>query len=937
MTILDWLAERWKSPSTRYTYIHFNADQIIGAPATEPARIVSGEHYYRLWLVGMSLENDRQWFSDWQPAVYSVVRFRFGDRDEIVTHITGPTLLGEQRFAQTTRRVLLNYALTPLVPFNGGDVEIEAGLLAVPGKNDVEALLQTLGDFSKLLVVPEVSTALNVTNALAAGLANLVGATEARPELRFHQTFSGGAGAGANRLRPGYFAVIGAADGTLPSSQLVVRDDVLCSGPSRESAKPLSGYQYLLFRIESSAERDDWDSLASIRTPYEQSLEFLTDSTYERNPEKRQNLLTEADRRIAAAKLAALRARELTRLVGRNQVLDAIQRGYENAKSKLGVGFGTLESIQEKEAFATAMRRRIGVTQARALGLTAERDVFPRPQRPPPNTDVRLSAPKLHLERAFDGLIDYVHSPAPADVTLETVPTADEEIVVRRTPHMEVIHSEALKASDSFTAHVYADDKASRPGEITDTIRAKVSANQQVLETVVSISGTGHFEFHGAREQPFPISIHHVEQITSVTFDVTVRPDWPADAGPPRLWAYFNYKGRPCGQVSIAVSITGATNSDNPDAQSAPPSGIAVEAARAADLTIEVRDPRSNQKGLEIWVRSPHLAGPVGPVEWSLPQQTHEFVAGIMNDFVAPGLKSRARVDNLVGAGITFFRAIPLQVQEAIWKAIDTGKLKSVLVQSAEPHIPWELMIPTRPSDVNQPPGDPLGVRYAMGRWVSGDSIAPPQRLLLKRSLIVAPDYPGPEPEKLDHAQAEAEYVVTLFPGIKVDRPDYATVADALQQESFNLCHFVCHGAKAVAGGSQTIYLLDEDTLSARQLSAMRGKVKSLAGRAFVFLNACEVGELAPSLVGADGFARSFIDLGAGAVIAPLWSVKDSIANQIAQAFYKEVHESPRTPFAATLSTIRRVAYEEGEDTYAAYCFYGDPVAVSAPDEEIAR
>jgi hypothetical protein len=69
--------------------------------------------------------------------------------------------------------------------------------------------------------------------------------------------------------------------------------------------------------------------------------------------------------------------------------------------------------------------------------------------------------------------------------------------------------------------------------------------------------------------------------------------------------------------------------------------------------------------------------------------------------------------------------------------------------------------------------------------------------------------------------------------------------------------------------------------------------------------------------------------LGASGVIAPLWSVKDSVAHEIAETFYKRVAEEPETPFAEILRDLRKKSYaaEGGEDTYAAYCFYGDPLA----------
>lgn len=68
---------------------------------------------------------------------------------------------------------------------------------------------------------------------------------------------------------------------------------------------------------------------------------------------------------------------------------------------------------------------------------------------------------------------------------------------------------------------------------------------------------------------------------------------------------------------------------------------------------------------------------------------------------------------------------------------------------------------------------------------------------------------------------------------------------------------------------------------------------------------------------------------GARCVIAPLWSVKDYVAHDVARTFYREMHDHPDQPLAAIFKTIRRRAYERvgGEDTYAAYAFYGDPTA----------
>ena len=91
------------------------------------------------------------------------------------------------------------------------------------------------------------------------------------------------------------------------------------------------------------------------------------------------------------------------------------------------------------------------------------------------------------------------------------------------------------------------------------------------------------------------------------------------------------------------------------------------------------------------------------------------------------------------------------------------------------------------------------------------------------------------------------------------------------------------------------------------------------------------------SLVGVGGLAKAFIDAGAGGVIAALWSVKDGAAHQIAKAFYDELKSKRRVRPAAFLQDVRDQAYQatsaaRGEDTYAAYCFYGDPDAVASLD-----
>jgi CHAT domain-containing protein len=73
---------------------------------------------------------------------------------------------------------------------------------------------------------------------------------------------------------------------------------------------------------------------------------------------------------------------------------------------------------------------------------------------------------------------------------------------------------------------------------------------------------------------------------------------------------------------------------------------------------------------------------------------------------------------------------------------------------------------------------------------------------------------------------------------------------------------------------------------------------------------------------------QSFIDVDATGVIGTLWSVDDKTAHEVAIEFYEQVLRRPETPFAEILRRIRMRGYEEsGQDSWAAYCFCGDPAA----------
>jgi CHAT domain-containing protein len=230
-------------------------------------------------------------------------------------------------------------------------------------------------------------------------------------------------------------------------------------------------------------------------------------------------------------------------------------------------------------------------------------------------------------------------------------------------------------------------------------------------------------------------------------------------------------------------------------------------------------------------------------------------------------------------------------------------------------------MVPTRSGEKREP----LGVEFTMARWVTGGARSAPQQIPLSDSYTIAPDYTR---RKLKFAEAESKMVCEKFNGEPIKPASYENIRQRLQAKKVSLLHFACHGKAKDNDVEQTLLLDDDAELTLIELTG-DDVFNAYFGskQPFVFLNACDVGRQQAALSGAGGFPAVLIDLGARAVVAPAWSVKDTIAHEIATQFYRQVEENPGKPLAAILQEIRKSAYQQGEDTYAAYCFYGDPFA----------
>ncbi len=325
---LTQLVQREAQHLDRPTILH---EHITPTPS-DLGGLAGGEGYFQLWVVQMFLRSDREWFKSWYPVVQSLTRLRFGDLSEPleIAQIAGPSHLRAVDPEHLDRVLQLDLPLTPLVPYSGGTVQIEAGLVAMKGSDILKGFLDVMGSFAQLLAVPQLSTALAVASKVSDGVNQLLGIGDNRMVLGLNRSFESVGGGGDNDLRSMYMVIINAPSGSYPSERLWIKESKLLYGPNQAEAQELTGVDYMVLRIETRRNRgDDLESLSSISQPFKKAIDALSKLDASGNPQ-----VTEAEAYVRAAAAAALTSPDLAAR-DRTQVARAIWDRYRDYRAAL--------------------------------------------------------------------------------------------------------------------------------------------------------------------------------------------------------------------------------------------------------------------------------------------------------------------------------------------------------------------------------------------------------------------------------------------------------------------------------------------------------------------------------------------------------------------------------------------------------------------------
>jgi len=394
--------------------------------------------------------------------------------------------------------------------------------------------------------------------------------------------------------------------------------------------------------------------------------------------------------------------------------------------------------------------------------------------------------------------------------------------------------------------------------------------------------------------------------------------------------------GEPLGVITLAPTVTAAVESRvRGRAVSAPAAKVGQPlvgpSPHVPDLSLFIEE-REAGGALEFVIRlsaSDPAFGlnlrPFGPFRLEVPPA--EFFGTFFKEIDELPLETKEQrevAERKLAAKCAFLTEslLPLDLQAALWQIRD--RIASIVVQSEEPWIPWELCRLMGRDGDRVVEGPFLCEAFAITRWLPGEGFKRPLRLT-NLALIVPAD------SGLPLATAEREFVMSLAAAgrtVTAIDPSFADVQDAFAAGVYDGWHFTGHGAARDANPDRSsIILSGQESLTPEDVSGQSANVG--IPHPLVFINACQVGRSGMGLTGIGGWARRFVQVGAGAFIGAYWSVYDESAFAFAKAVYTRLLDG--MPIGEAVRQARASVRAGGDPTWLAYTVFADPLATVEP------
>lgn len=400
----------------------------------------------------------------------------------------------------------------------------------------------------------------------------------------------------------------------------------------------------------------------------------------------------------------------------------------------------------------------------------------------------------------------------------------------------------------------------------------------------------------------------------------------------------------------------------------APPSTaggeVAVNLDRTVPIDLTVSISRGEADGTFLWTfTTPHPVGlPDEQVITHLDDDTAET-------FALRKVREMAQVDGsptaelrVTGVAREVAGVMPLwfwKVLAPVWRiAKNEARLPTLLLVSQESLIPWELAVTDSDfivdrSLVDETAPQILGAQLIVGRWRPAGPETPsglrrpettpaPAMTVSKLAVVVGEFGPSSGMRPLKQAIEEGQELKAAYPAVWV-KGTASEVATLLKNRLTHegepvvaqVLHVASHGEVDPDSPINAGVILSDSAVRIDE-SIVAGSEFTRTAAPFVFLNACQLASETGGALVEGGLAAAFLQTGARAFIAPLWSVDDTIAKHTAVTFYAEALGKGR-PVGEVMRELRARFTTEfpqrDQTTPLAYAYYGHPGLVLSRKE----
>jgi hypothetical protein len=372
-----------------------------------------------------------------------------------------------------------------------------------------------------------------------------------------------------------------------------------------------------------------------------------------------------------------------------------------------------------------------------------------------------------------------------------------------------------------------------------------------------------------------------------------------------RLTAYNG--GKYLGMLEVEVSVATATSGTSRHFLNPLP----LDPQRDGEVSLEITyDEASKTFRFNFMADGDHRPSPSAPIVGDLRERVERLVGEIeeyaagKSDLSHEDIRGRLKIK-----GFELWRdLVPSEIKSAILDYLPA--MSQLTIFCDREVVPWELLYPQGPD------GSVFGFLVelcSVTRWVLGKP--------WKRELsFAAPAFVIPE--QTAGFTREVELVTGRMnakePQVLKDR---SAVLTAIGNPDFTCLHFACHNLYAQIDGSHILFGKDPLRPSDMALEVARRPLEGQ--RALVFLNACRTDDSSPVYTSLESWAKTFLDLGATAVIGTSWAVRARTARFFADALYENLAGGMRLGEAAKQAR-QRASELPGDSSWLAYTVYGD-------------